>query len=58
MATSNLLKNLLVEVGSIMTSRHQAENLKSCTCAHNLKALIYVEKISNEIFAINVTFDI
>lgn len=37
MITSNLPKNLRVEEENIMTLRHQAGNLMSCTGEHNLE---------------------
>lgn len=38
MITSNLPKNLMVEVENIVTLKHQAENSMNCTGVHNLQA--------------------
>lgn len=38
MITSNLPKNLMVEVENIVTLKHQAENSMNCIGVHNLQA--------------------
>jgi hypothetical protein len=38
MITSNLPKNLMVEVENIVTLKHQAENSMNYTGVHNLQA--------------------